>query len=310
MSHHQQLQFDLGSVAAASHEGVPILGHLVWYTLSECFIDRATLRDYLDQVGLSDSCMPAEIRMPDAFRKASSAAEKKRVPSNLEGMFHNYLIREVASDNKSIVRHVVLETVDAKNKRLAYQSDAAKIILNRDNGTIESFTSMPDLEAVCEQIRLDYQNYLDHHDSSALRRMLYGILSGMAPINVRPSGGVYFVPAMYQDDLRKMINLVGMLGKNSEGFMVPMMDTRENRDMVRSKLTEHLRSTLSQLARVLKGEESKSLSNQVLAEGKQALQDFQSYQQTLGSEVDNMQTMVSFIRQQMESLVNKLVEAA
>lgn len=82
------------------------------------------------------------------------------------------------------------------------------------------------------------------------------IIRGMNPVSVRPSGGVYFVPSKYQDELEKLISFLNSFNDTTEEHKVPLINSQEQRDMVRQKVKEHLKGTLNDLANALKNPKS------------------------------------------------------
>lgn len=297
--------FNVANAIAAvpREEQVPLIGHLVWYTISECLINRDDLRQHLRVAGLDERHMPPEIRPSDAFRKATKMLEQKLSSRNENAGRCNFLVRETAATKDEIERRLVVETVDAKNRQLNYDAAAAVMTLDKKTGSFSFYAAETEFEGFCSQAAAEFEVLKTHHDSRAIRSMIYSALSGMAPVIVRPSGGVYFVPVQFQDELKKLVEFIRLLGQNSEGWMMPVMDQADMRDMVRLKVKEHLEGQVSLMARTIKESHGKGDILAALEQGKSSLKSFSEYQKALNEELGEMKELTSLIARQMQTLV-------
>lgn len=301
--------------AVKQTESVATLGHLTWYTISECQIPREQLKANLQKSGLGESYMPGEIRPADAFRRATSDCEKRRIPDpHKKKVFQNYLVREVNSDSDEIVRKVVKETVDSAGKRLSYNNSEATIRLEKGMGNIESQVESPDevVASIVAEIKDLFNDYKTHHNSRAIRGIVGKIIKTMNPTTVRPSGGVYFIPQKHEETLTRLVGFIKSLGGQSEGFMLPIIDEESSRDMIRQKIHDDISNTAETLARGIKRVKEKKASkthiNLALEEGKRVLSSHKEMKQTLESELEEMTDKVSLLRKQMLTLVEVSTE--
>lgn len=292
-------------VAVQTPEQDRELGYLFWYTLSECLIEREDLRRLLKQTGLSESYMPPEIRVGDAFRRATSHVELKNVPAGQQEVFYNYLVRDAGYDRYTVVRKIVREKVDGRGKRLAYNPEEAIMTLQKESG--DFFWQAPHggpAEEMCRAAQERYQVFLTHHDDRAVRSMIYTILAGLNPVAVKPSGGVYFVPQNHRDTLNRLVNFIRFMGGRSEGFMIPLIDREDVRDMVREKLRDYLLGVAGELAGLLKADRvKKSKVNLALENAKRAREDFKAYQDLLQEQLSDMHEVIGLIGEQMRALI-------
>jgi len=294
--------------AVTETTGKDVLGSLVWYTVGEQLVPRDVLAQKLLNAGIDEGFMPAEIRIPDAFRRATTAVERKRENGLVEGTIENYLIKEVSSDVDHILRFIVRETKDAKGKRLEYDPSIASITLDKKIGIISWICDHDDTaQEMCKESENLFRTFQTHHDSRSIRAMVYRILESMAPTPVRPSGGVYFVPVQFEAELLRLVNLLQSLDGNSEGFRVPVINSTENKDMIRKKLNDHIKQTLENLAYGLKDPSiNKSRANPLLSDAKAILDNFSLYQDTLSEELEDMESMVGLIKKQMLTMLDKM----
>lgn len=280
------------------------LGYLTWYSIPGQLIPENELRQKLQNAGLAESYMPNPINGSDAFRKASSSAESKIPLDN--GSHRNILIREVFSNRNKIQRNVVFETVIPKDKKLGYKTEEAVIEYDKKAKTINVIDCSMEAQDVVNQMKANYQLYLSNYDSRAIRSMAAGILWKMSPVPVRVSGGVYFVPKMYEQELGKLTSFINSL--DGEAQKIPLVDSTEQRDMVKGKIQAMLNETLCSLSVVLTNTNMDSMSvTNHLTSAKQVLQNFRDYKKTLNEELEGMTGTLELIQLQMNNMVERLV---
>lgn len=127
--------------AIQNEEGGAHIGHLFWYSISDDLYPRDLLEQTLIQTGLSTGFMPNEIRLVDAFRRATKEIECSLTPRN--GVTENYMVRDVYADTHVAIRHIVKEQVDSRGKRLSYSENEGVLTLDKKDGMIQ-LTASPD----------------------------------------------------------------------------------------------------------------------------------------------------------------------
>lgn len=105
-----------------------LLGWVAWYGISNPEVRYNALKKRVIELGLDVSALPAPLRAGDSFKRACRYAEQKKVPYG--DVFTNIMIRAVTQDNETVERHLVVEIVDADDKRLEYEP-AARLILDK-----------------------------------------------------------------------------------------------------------------------------------------------------------------------------------
>lgn len=285
-----------------------ILGFLTWYTISERPILRDDIEKCLIQAGIDPNWMPPPIRIPDAFRRATSSVQRKRVPTDEPGVFENYLCRDVSSDKTHVQRNIVVEVVDIQGKRLDYRSEEAVIKLDKSTGQVLAEVEQNSRAAdMVNDALVLFEMFKTHHDSMAIRMLALNYLKGLSPTSVKPSGGVYFVPEKYEVELEKLITFLESLPGESEAFMIPLINSKVNKDMVRKKLHDSLKDTLQDLKDGLTNNKmDKWHVNQLLDDAKRKVEAFREYQDLLKDELEDMDDVRKLIHRQMLKLVEKL----
>jgi len=197
--------------------------------------------------------------------------------------------------------------VDSENKRLEYESNAVRFTLDKKVGTVAFRKNQAGISAKVDQVLVDYDIFKSHHDSRAIRSMIYNILSSLAPVSVRPSGGIYFIPIQHEETLRKLVDFISLLVGESEGWMIPVIDRNDMRDMVKEKLSDQLKTTIRSLKKSITDDNaSVGKINNSIDDAKQIIRNFGSYQETLGSELEDMYELTNLIKLQVRKLADKL----
>jgi hypothetical protein len=290
-------------VAVTSDTNAAILGYLTWYSIRNGLYEINALRALVLQAGLEESCLPPKIRVSDAFRRATRALEQRRDVGN--GVYLNYMVRDVVNNRKTIQRNLVKEVVDKKNQKLAHRSSEAILIFDKQTESISVQAHNQDTQTIADEAIRLFQVYQSHFDGQAVRRMVAGVISSMSPVPVRPTGGVYFIPHKYQDRLATLIRFLRSLDEG-EGQRIPLVNDEENRNMLVQKLKYYLKDTLHSLSLGLKDEMPKKQAKEHLDNATKVLRDFKEYQEMLREETEDMREITSLIKRQMVSLLDKV----
>ena len=137
--------------------------------------------------------------------------------------------------------------------------------------------------------------------------VIMSILKSMAPTPVRPSGGVYFVPAQHTDRLEAMLRFVKLLD-HGEGEKVPLIDTTDMRNLVTRKLLDHLRETLRACEEGVSNQLPKGQMKEILEHARQVAQDYVQYKAIITGDLKEMEELVAGIREKVSAaLINMAV---
>ncbi|WP_047981734.1 DUF6744 family protein [Ornithinibacillus contaminans] len=283
------------------------IGNLFWYSIGNHLITREELEQKFNQSSIDHAWLPNPIRLSDAFRRATREIQQKKVPSSDPKKFLNFLTREVYSDTEMIQRNVVIETVDQSGKRLEYNSNAAVIKLDKNDGSIkvEVQEGQEQAEQLAREAEERFEKYSTYYASQNLRIMIAKILGSLAPTQVRPNGGVYFIPSTYENELGKLNDLVNLLN-NSEAYSIPLFDTKDNRGMVNKKLHDDMLSVMKHCDSVL-NKEGIPLSQvkEAIAEAKRIADTFKTYQSVVNLDVEVLSKNLNSIRSKSMLLIQK-----
>lgn len=296
------MSMTLKNVAAVQSEQADLIGHLFWYSLSEMLIKPDELRKNMKAAGLDEGWMPRDIRLTDAFRRATSSKLRQQMSA---GAYENYMYREVASDKVMVERHLVCETVDTKGRRLDYRKVAA-LVLDKKNGQIDCTSQTPLADQLAQEAVIRFHIYREHYSGSVLRTTVMNILKSMSPTPVRPAGGVYFVPKAFEDRLAALCRFVRLMDRG-EAERIPLINTLDTRGMVTRQLHEHLTQTLRNCEEGLTGGLRKDRVKEIIEDAKQIVSDYKQYQSIVTGDLKEMEDCIGQIRGKVAAMLSGLL---
>lgn len=300
----------LNNKAAVQGELADPLGYLAWYTIhNNLRVSRQDLEDRFGECGIGTMFLPNPIQPADAFRRATSRVERTNLPvPGHKGLRVNLLVREVSSDADRVVRHLVRELVDSNNVRLAYET-VGQFILYRTGGHMYSFdlggsAAEEEVRPVLEQAEALYKDLRVNYEGEHLRRSVQLMLSDMRVTAVRPSGGVYFVPASQKEKLDRLGALMKVL--DQEWFILPVVDAEDARDMVRRKFAEQINGAVKSMTEALGAEKiTETQVSSLINQAMRLIDDVGEYERVLDQNLQDLRSRVEIVKLQVVSLLDK-----
>lgn len=293
------------SVSAVNNsQSENLFGRLCWYTVHDREISINELKEHYNIVGLPAEFLPKPVRPIDAFRRATTELEATRIPCG-NNYFLNILVREVKTDFKVVIRHIVKELLDSKNVRLQY-SVTGEIVFERETNKIctRAFTDdtiIKDLLIKAEEL---YNKYKESYDGSHIRRLVRDILYRLNPVIVRPSGGVYFVPEKHAETLLKLKKLIQMIG--SEFFVIPLINDAETRDMILKKYIDQVTEQIIEISTLMnKGDVTKAEMVTLFETSKKLLQQLDQYEGILQAELTDLKERANLLKLQLMQILEQ-----
>ncbi|WP_059051420.1 DUF6744 family protein [Paenibacillus senegalimassiliensis] len=290
-------------VAVPASQGNAI-GFLTWNSLANMLITPDELKQKLVESGLGNGWMPKDIRLPDAFRRATSEKFKREVSP---GVYENYMFREVASTSTFVQRNLVCETKDTKGRRLNYVSDAGALVLDRKTGTVESSFVSSMAQQLVNNAALQFDIYRNNYGANTLRTLITSVLKSMSPTPVRPSGGVYFIPVQFEGNLDALNQFVASLEKG-EAEKVPVMNTMDMKNMVTRKLMDHLQGTLAACENGVANQLKKNELKVILEDAKAVVSNVKDYEAIVAGDLQEMEAYVALIREKVASALTNMAD--
>lgn len=213
------------------------IGWISWYTVRDTLrVNHSKIAHLLDQTGLGRH-LPRIPASSDVFRRVCSAAQRKRVPTSKTDVFRNFLLRDPGSrlDQKTIIRRVVREDVDASNNRLGYV-EAGEAVFDRD--TEQVYTKVLSggkiTQEILHSIVENFKAEANMLNAYAIRELIRRVLVSANAIIVRPGGGVYFVAHAHNQTLDALDTLATELGNEVSFHALPLIDDRRQKEMLKA----------------------------------------------------------------------------
>jgi len=212
--------------------GLVVIGFFIWWSLREVKISRTDLEAALRAVGLPADLPKACARM--AFHKALAEVRKTAHKQHL-------LIRKIVKEKDNYVFGLVDESVDVRAKDLTYYQSAT-MTFNPLTGVL----ACDHTHRAYELIRAKYAECMDIVDSTDVRTMLQDILKAVYRVSVRDRGGIYFVPAAYQEVVDKLERLLPVLGPDCVLNVAPQIDFDKTKNAIYKAFLQDLKREIAE----------------------------------------------------------------
>lgn len=238
---------------------VALLGNLCFYSVrSDLRVTHADFMNKLTVCGLDDVA-PKIPRDDDVFRRVCTEAQRKRVPTDDPEIYENYLIRDVKRSNKVVYKQIVVEQVNAVNKRLGYEPIIElKFELGLITPTQLSGIVSPEMWDLANHIISEYHTLRGCLNDYAVRETMRRVLLNADATVVRDGGGVYFVSAAKSEAVANLEDLALMMDGVQIG-VIPLIDDERQRAMIKEAFENDtvgaIDSTLDAIDKMMKGPE-------------------------------------------------------
>ncbi len=299
-------------------EKVPILGHLIWYSVKESRIKIEDMRKLFAQIGLPADFLPEEPSNINAYKRATTELSEEvevKIDQNRTAV---YMVRLTAKSIEEIVKSIIKEVRDAGNKRLSYE-EIGRVHFDKDTEDIRYYDLQPDSQPIITQIKQLYETYRTYLTGKQIRAMFHEIIQSMSPTLVRPSGAVYFIPYVHADMVQKMEVLskelasFGITDFQSAFESIPLIDADKTRALVEVRFEEQntrdVDKTLVELAKLLQGSDATArTAAQYVEQVKKSKETISKYEGLLNKEMSIARMKVEVLDQQVQKLVDKVAQ--
>ncbi|CAG1006205.1 hypothetical protein METP3_03789 [Methanosarcinales archaeon] len=308
---------------AVGHGGekVPILGHLIWYSVKESRIRTSDLRKLFAQVNIPMDFMPEEPSKINAFKRATTELSEETEVDIGEGKHAVYMVRLAAKTDDEIVKSIVKEVRDASKKALTSEdyAEIGRVHFDKDTEDVRYYDLQPDSQPITTQIKQLYETYCSYLTGKQIRVMFHEIIKSMSPTLVRPSGAVYFIPYVHAEMVQKMEVLskelvaYGITDYESAFESIPLIDADKTRALVEVRFEEQntrdVDRTLVELSKLLQGTDTTTKTAAKYVEMVKASKETISrYEGLLNKEMSIARMKVEVLDQQVRKLVEKVAQ--
>jgi hypothetical protein len=188
------------------------LGDLLWWTISDAATNRSILEAHWSGAGLSAELLPEAPTAEKALRTAIREAALGQ---------HDRLIRLGKESETEIVFAVVRESKH-QDGSVSYAQET-RIMLDRKIETVSSDQPSHDLAKV---VAHRFGELRTTHTADDVRRTVVRAIGTLAAVALRDHGGVYWIPAPYARQLRKLQSAVEKIG-SSKMYLLPVHDSAD-----------------------------------------------------------------------------------
>lgn len=289
------------------------LGRLMWYSVTDdTMVDHKTMVMALQKIGLNLTVPPVP-RDFNVFKRVSTEAQRK-IPGSGEGITEVWMVREVAGrDETTIVRRVVMEERDSKNRKLSYQQ-VVDVEFNRDTSKVNvawlpghDAMSDPTAHDIVLDILANFTKWKGKLNHYAIREWIRKTILDMGATSVRPSGGIYFLREDHAGFVEKLEEFVESLPGGNECHSLPLADTEKQRKMVKRAVESETRGAMEQLMTEMRNvkKEGKLTPDRFagfLSEVKRLQFKTQEYSTLLATEVKELDSSLKILHKQVQNL--------
>ena len=225
-----------------------MVGEMFWFTIPSALrVVRGVVEDAYEQAGIDRRFLPPEVRLPDAFRRATQDLATTAEVKDDDGKKRRValLMREVATDASRVVRQLVVEVRDEAHVRLIYEP-CAQFELWKSSGrasadAMDGMDSVPaaatDLvRKAMDRFRAAWPDATKFLDDGHIRRAVDGLMTAEKVIDLRHNGGLYFALRAHASVVRQIETLFDVLkgaGAEDAAFCsAPLVDRARQRGTV------------------------------------------------------------------------------
>lgn len=232
-----------------------LLGRIVMYNVRDEHIKRRDVIAAMSANGLDLSLAPPEIRIVDAYRKATTSLDKmnwKHPDDNTKTT--TLLVRELGSTPESVTRNVVRE-IRQENRRLSYDIVATmtfKRIPQQNTGdlsiTLDSSKTGFDQERILSELNRVaelFDTLTECIDGNTIRRLLRNYMTKLNAVELRR--GVYFVHEKHADVLPKLAGI-----PTARISIIPLVNVEDQKEIIEEAFIEETQENLISLITTVK----------------------------------------------------------
>ncbi|GAB3863558.1 hypothetical protein GCM10028801_31470 [Nocardioides maradonensis] len=212
-----------------------LLGRIVFFTIYDHPVTLPEIEKWFTELDLNRAFIPQENKRHDAFRKATKELDGLRYP--MSGQRTGILLcRDVRTTGDQIIRSIVREIRDARNRKLTH-AEAINCQFNRGGqfvhpirGDLLEPEEIEHVRLAAQKMVARYNYHCAYLDNMKIRAMVRGYLKHLNCVEMKP--GVYYVNHSRDDELHRLAELVNRLGGGCHMDMIPIPNIERQRKML------------------------------------------------------------------------------
>lgn len=234
----QELTIGDTKVAVAQDTPYDVLGRITWYSVRKMRILHEELDRILEKEGVPTSLRPRKTRDVDAFKSAVRSVEGKDYIVENETSVDPTTLRPKV-DPRSML--VVSRVHDHINDSLPVR---VKATFKDETKSIDFFGGD---QAVHQRIENEYADLRVTYRDDDIRTMASRAIHSAFAVNVKQSGGVYFIPEVFAPSVESVARVIDQL-PGCEMVSLPVIDREPERKTV---LKQYEKATLERIGELM-----------------------------------------------------------
>jgi len=233
----QELTIGDTKVAVAQDTPFDVLGRITWYSVRKMRILHEDLDRILEKEGVPPNLRPRKTRDVDAFKSAVRSVEGK-----------DYIVENETSVDPTTVRlKVDPRSMLVVSRVHDHVSDSLPVRVKAtftESKTIDFFGG--DL-AVHQRIENEYADLRVTYRDEDIRTMASRAIHAAYAVNVKQTGGVYFIPETFAPSVESVARVIDQL-PGCEMVSLPVIDREPERKTV---LKQYEKATLERIGELM-----------------------------------------------------------
>jgi hypothetical protein len=281
-------------------DGGEHLGDLVFWSLNDARVDRATLESLWASTGLDPGLLPEA----PSIEKALKAAVRETQVGNPDRLLR------LAKETEDEIVFVVVHEERPGDGSLQYSTEA-RLHLDRKRGLLHSDRFEHELVGA---VRGRFETYRTTHLPDDVRRTIVKTLRSFAAVTLREGGGVYWVHAGFAEKLRHLQRTTEQIG-SSRMFLLPLHRSAEAEqtlgELAKGSIEEELESLRTELAQFTAAPPERASTLIRRFDTFEALRaKARLYRDVLNVQVQDLDRQLDLMCSAVEELLNKKSKAA
>ncbi len=255
-----------------SNKNIPqelILGNLMFTSLNEMSVPHDELVNIFKQNSIPSRYI-RPISATDAYRRASSDLKRHKMywqsDTTGETQLSYVNVDEVKCTPDIIKRVAGFKVLDDTQQTGIGYIPFAELFFDRKSETISTNicpslngANYTEAEKVCKKFTDNFDEWSVYHTRTTVRGMIARVLNDTHPINIMPTGLCKFTSKTHTDTLYHVRDTILALnaflltpGETNLAEIIPVIDTEEQRDLVKRTFTEEVAEEMATLISDLK----------------------------------------------------------
>jgi len=292
-------------------------GRLFWYTFSKMTVPQDELRELYKKLGIPEKHIPRKISAKGAWKRAITNVAKRESNKPVKdedenGVTLQYEVRRFTPS----IRVIEKTWLNSNNEQIDHEE-----LVRLSYGGPDTIVWTPlesDADTAKEfyvKVKEEYKLLKNNYTNNKIRNWIRKSINRLDPIQLRESGGVYFVPERHSELMEKFCKLSKILDKKystgtTELVQIPVIKAPQEKEMIKERVridtVERASKKISMAKQILS--ENKNITpsqyQKFVEELKSLRQRKDEYSELLNTPLDICDEQIKILKQQMSDLAS------